>query len=125
MKNQTRRRKDIYKESGDVPTYVRTKGHRGRGASCTAHRLKIANFSRRITRCIKLSPEVNFAETFGLLAQFCRTTCVAVRARQSSDRLEIFTAVLLHLFGFRARSRAYKRKDVRFPFILCLRRQKS
>lgn len=69
-----------------VAMYLRTKGHRGRGASCTAHRLKIANFSRRITRCIKLSPEVNFAETFGLPAQFCDE----LRASQSErDKVRI------------------------------------
>jgi len=50
---------------------VLTKRHRAKRAPCTAraHRLKIANFfSRRITRCIKLSSDVNFGETFGALA---------------------------------------------------------
>jgi len=49
---------------------VPTKRHRAKRAPCTARarRLKIANFSRRITRCIKLSSDVNFGETFGALA---------------------------------------------------------
>lgn len=84
-----------------------TKGHRG-SVPCTAHRLKIAKFSRRITRIKLPPPRINFAKLPGSpsFANYVRRSS----RRRSLDRLEIFTALLQHLFGFHAKP--HKRKSV-------------